>query len=269
MHRAELEDLLKRYRRFWRRRYTHELYALRWQHPGAVWAIDHAKPPQPIDGRYSYLIAVRDLASGRQLLWLPQSQATSQQTIVALSSLFALHGAPLVLKMDNGPAFYAGDLLDFLTRHLVIPLFSPPHTPRYNGAIEAGIGSLKTRTEVQATHHGHPAHWTWDDAAAAQDQANATARPHGATEPTPDEAWQQRQTISQEQRSRFCATLDRLRHEVRTEERCPMEAPLPHSVQCVIDRSAIRRALVEHGYLYFRRRRIPLPFPKKIVARHP
>jgi transposase InsO family protein len=269
MHRAELEDLLRRYRRFWRRRYTHQLYALRWQQPGTVWAVDHAEPPQPIDGTYAYLLAVRDLASGRQLLWLPQTQSTSQQTIAALSSLFALHGAPLVLKMDNGSAFCAEDLVDFLHRALVIPLFSPPRTPRYNGAIEAGIGSLKTRTEVHATHHGHPAHWTWEDTAAAQDQANATARPHGATGPTPDQAWQQRTLISQEQRCRFLETVQQRRHEARTEQGWPMEGALPQRARRVIDRAAIRRALVEHGYLYFRRRSIPLPFTKRIVASYP
>ena len=42
-------------------------------------------------------------------------------------------------------------------------LFSPPGVPRYNGAIEAGIGSLKARAEQHATRHGHRGAWTWDD----------------------------------------------------------------------------------------------------------
>jgi hypothetical protein len=33
-----------------------------------VWAIDFAEPPQPIDGSYTRLLAVRDLGSGYQLL---------------------------------------------------------------------------------------------------------------------------------------------------------------------------------------------------------
>jgi hypothetical protein len=66
-------------------------------------------------------------------------------------------------------------------------LFSPPHTPRYNGSIEAGIGSLKTRTERHATRASHPGYWTCDDVAAAESEANATARPQGETGPMPNE----------------------------------------------------------------------------------
>jgi hypothetical protein len=35
-----------------------------WHLPGRVWAIDHAKPPTPVDGIYPAMFAVRDLASG-------------------------------------------------------------------------------------------------------------------------------------------------------------------------------------------------------------
>ena len=55
-------------------------------------------------------------------------------------------------------------------------------------AIEAGIGSLKTRTEEHATWQGHAAEWTCDDVEAARAEANATARPRGPSKPTPDEA---------------------------------------------------------------------------------
>jgi hypothetical protein len=58
----------------------------------------------------------------------------------------------------------------------------------YNGAIEAGIGSLKTRTERQALWAGRPGPWTWQDVEAARQEANATARPHGAYGPTPEQS---------------------------------------------------------------------------------
>ena len=38
--RAELADLLKRYRRVWQRRHGQVLHVLHWQRPGAVWAAD-------------------------------------------------------------------------------------------------------------------------------------------------------------------------------------------------------------------------------------
>ena len=47
-------------------------------HGGTVWAVDFAQAPQPIDGVYPYLLAVRDLASSKQLLWLPVEHADSE-----------------------------------------------------------------------------------------------------------------------------------------------------------------------------------------------
>lgn len=48
--RAELEDLLKRYRRVWRWRHRQPLHVLHWTTPGTVWAIDFAEAPNIIDG---------------------------------------------------------------------------------------------------------------------------------------------------------------------------------------------------------------------------
>ena len=73
--------------------------------------------------------------------------STAPPCAAALLSLFALHGAPLVLKTANGSPFGDSAARRYLHGCGVIPLFSPPHTPRYNGSVEAGIGSLKTRTE--------------------------------------------------------------------------------------------------------------------------
>jgi transposase InsO family protein len=222
--------------------------------------------PCLIDGLGAYLCAVRDLGSGQQLLWLPVPAATAEVAVAALRGLFVGHGAPLVLKTDNGSAFGAQATLDLLAEHDVIPLFSPPCTPRYNGAIEAGIGSLKTRTETHATRHGRPAAWTTDDLALAQAEANATARPHGPTGPTPDQAWTGRRPLTPTERQSFQTTVARRRTEARTEQQMPPDGPLPTASARTLDRRAIRRALVEHGYLLFRRRRITPPFRKQKVA---
>lgn len=266
MPRAELADLVRRYRRVWRRRHQQLLHTLRWTAPGAVWAMDFAEAPNPIDGIHPYLFAVRDLASGQQLLWLPAPAPNADVAVVALRSLFACHGAPLVLKTDNGSAFCAGATLDLLHEKEVLPLFSPPHTPRYNGAIEAGIGSLKTRTETHATRNGHPAHWSADDVAHAQAEANATARPQGPHEPTPDERWTTRKPLTHEQRTCFLDVARRHRTEARLEEDLPTDGPIPTLVQRTLDRRAIRLALVELGFLLFRRRRVTLPFTSKKTA---
>jgi transposase InsO family protein len=265
MRRAELEDLLRRYRRVLRQRYHQAMHLLSWQVPGRVWAIDFTEAPADIDGFFPHGLAVRDLASGNQLLWLPVRAADGYQTRLALASLVAGHGAPLILKSDNGSPFDAEATLALLHDAGVIPLFSPPYYPEYNGAIEAGIGSLTTRTEYQAARHDRPGHWTCDDLAAAQVEANATARPKGPTGPTPDQSWAARPTITADERVCFQDTVNRHRHEVRVQQGKPVYGPLGHQEERAMDRLAIQRALVEHGYLLFSRRRIPLPFRRRKV----
>ena len=260
MPRVELEDLVKRYRRVWQHRNQHVQYCLHWNRPGAVWAMDFAQAPQLIDGIYPYLFAVRDLASHQQLLWLPTLDMTAETTIEAMWMLFVLHGAPLVLKADNGSAFIADATKDFLSPFDVKMLFSPPHTPEYNGSIEAGIGSLKTRTERYATRAGHPGYWTSDDVAGAQTEANATARPQGMNGPTPNELWPMRRPITAEARHLFHKTVQQERGKLGEKE------DLTDKEERRMQREAIRRALVEHGILLFSRRRIPLPITKQKTA---
>jgi transposase InsO family protein len=168
MPRAELADLLRRCGHVWVRRHARWLHVLHWQYPGTVWAIDYARPPLPLEEGYTDLLAVRDLASGVQLLWLPVPEATATTTTTAaLLSLFMLYGAPLVLKLDNGSPFVAGATRELLAQWRVIPLYSPPGRPQYNRAIEAGIGALKVRTHYQAVRQGRPGAWTLEDAETA------------------------------------------------------------------------------------------------------
>src|SRR5262249_52677908 len=134
--RAELDDLLKGYRRRWRAANPRLLHRLHWQRAGAVWAIDFAEAPSLIDGSYAYVLAGRDLASGQTLLWHPVAAPTAEVVVSELRLLFTLHGAPLVLKSDNGSAFIAEAVQRELRCWGVGQLFSPPRRPEYNGAIE-------------------------------------------------------------------------------------------------------------------------------------
>jgi transposase InsO family protein len=265
MPRNELADLLARYRRVWRRRHQDTLYTLHWTRPGAVWAIDFSEAPTAIDGLYPYLLAVRDLASGQQLLWLPVQHQTAAEAAQALTGLFVLHGAPLILKSDNGSAFIAGAFQALIHQSEVIPLFSPPYWPRYNGAVEAGIGSLKERTERWASRAGHPSEWNWDDVAGARLEANATARPRGPDQPSPDERWHTRRLLTADERDVFRINVQRHREllwqdvvgEPGSQEAAAME------------RKAIQRALAEGGLLLFRRKRITSPIPRPETANIP
>jgi transposase InsO family protein len=265
--RAELDDLLRRYRCVWRRRHQGVLHVLEWTVPGSVWAVDFAEAPAAIGGAYPHLLAVRDLASGRQLLWLPTPAETAAEVVNALASLFVLYGPPLVLKSDNGSAFIAEATQALLAGAAVIPLFSPAYTPQYNGSVEAGIGSLKTRTERHAARNGHPGDWTGDDAAAAQAEANALAHPHGERGPTPDAAWSSRHRLTAADRALFQAAVTRLRDEESARAGLATEGSPNSTAERRAARVAIRRALVERGYLLFSRRRIPLPIPRRKAAR--
>jgi transposase InsO family protein len=259
MPRREVADLLRRYRRAWRRRHRLLGRVLHWTRPGSVWAIDFAEPPAPLEGRYARVLAVRDLASGFQLAWLPVPDEAAATTVAALESLFREHGAPLVLKSDNGSAFLAGEAAAVLAGRGVAHLFSPPRLPSYNGSCEAGIGSMKARTHHRAASGGRPGEWTCDDAEVARQEANQTARPWGVNGPTPEEAWQGRVPITAAEREAFAETARRLEGEARQEQGHPPAGPLGPAAQAAVNRAALRRALVAHGLLRFTSRHRPAP----------
>jgi hypothetical protein len=187
--------------------------------------MDYAEPPLPPEEGFTDLLAVRDLAGGLQLLWLPVAEATAATTVAALLWFFSVYGAPLVLKMDNGAPFVAAATRALLAQWQVVPLFSPPRLPPYNGAMEAGIGSLKARTHYQAVGQGHPGAWTLADTEAARQQANTLARPWGAHQPTPAERWADRGVLTAGERSAFAATVARLEAEERASSAGTAAAP--------------------------------------------
>jgi transposase InsO family protein len=266
MARSELMELLHCYRQCWQLQHRQVQHRLRWLRPGTVWAMDFAEAPCLIDERFGYLLAVRDLASGRQLLWRPVRTTSAEVVIRELTPLFMSHGAPWVMKTDNGSAFIADTLARFLGRWQVLRLFSPPRTPTYNGSIEASIGSLKTRCERQAAQRGHPGRWTGAIVEAARQEANATARPrrlHGAT---PDDVWCRRGPLTGQQRDEFQVTVCRMQADVRAEKCLPLVGGLSRIDQAAVDRTAIRRALVAHDLLVFRRKSIPAQIQRPKVT---
>jgi hypothetical protein len=137
--RREVQNLHARFRWHCRLDAQRLLHVLHWHHPGAVWAMDHAEPPHPIDGRWPYLLAVRDLATGYQFAWLPVLDQSAQSTVDALQWLFLEHRPLLVLKCDNGSGFIAHQTRRFLDRWKIWPLYSPPYTPEYLCPCQLGI----------------------------------------------------------------------------------------------------------------------------------
>jgi transposase InsO family protein len=257
--RREAENLRHRFRRLWKLDHKELLKILHWQRPRAVWAMDHAEPPHAIDGRWPYILAVRDLASGCQLAWLPVADETAETTIDALQWLFLEHGAPLVLKSDNGSGFIAAAMRSFLDRWQVLPLFSPPRTPEYNGAIEAGNGAMKTHTHEQAARQGRAGRWTADDLEAARGMANELYYCDGPWGPTRQERFGAAPKVTLEDRAAFGRTVASRQTAEREKLGYPSNTELGHAAQAQIDREAIGCALVEHGYLTITGRSITPP----------
>jgi transposase InsO family protein len=263
--RAELADLRARYRRLYRGRQAQRV--LHWQRPGSVWAIDYSEAPCAIEGCYHDLLAVRDLPSGYALWWQAVEEATAATTVAALQALFARWGRPLLLKADNGGHFRAEAVAELLEAEGVTVLHSPAYTPRYNGAIEAGIGALKTRAHEEAARHGRAVAWTCADVEAAREEANLFSRPRGEEAPTPAESWQERVAISEEERRKF---TEAVKAEVASRERGGYDAregDEQHDTdRAKRQREAISAALVAQGYLSYTRRRIPLPILRRKVT---
>ena len=208
--RRELIELQVAYRGDYRDTHRLSQERLSWSRPGRVWAVDHSEAPRPIDGVYPAILAVRDLASGCQLAWLPVPDMEAASTALVLATLFAEHGAPLLIKSDNGSAFRSELGQDLLADHGVIWLPSPVRTPRYNGSCEAGIGSMKVRTLFLAVRETCVGTWGSDHLETARRQANVFTRPEGHLGPTPDDLWSDRTPISEMERTEFRAAV--LRH---------------------------------------------------------
>ena len=261
--RAELVDLQRRMRRLWMRRNTKVVHVLRWTRPGSVWAFDHAVPPVPIDGVYGRLLLGRDLAAQNQIEARPVADERAETVKKALEAGIRSHGAPLVVKNDNGSAYRAETVKTFLREHNVLQLFSPPATPSYNGSCEAGVGSIKTRAHHEAARRNRPGQWTCDDVEAARLQANETGRPWGWTGPTPNEVFEKRVSITENERRMFLTSHEAYATSERQQCGYDPHDELDHYQQAHVDRPAIVRALVEHGYLEFRRRRVTPPFVRR------
>jgi hypothetical protein len=204
--RSALRSMLHRFRDVRLHFEDKRSYTLQWTRPGAVWAIDHKdRKAAPIDGRYPFALAGRDLGANWQFDWLPVESKAALITDDVLEARFREFGPPLVLKTDGG--FAADSTRELLKRRDVFLLLSPPALPRYNGSIEAGICSMTARTDHHAARSARPGEWSCEDLEAARLEANETSRPRGSKGPTPDEVWRDREPITAEEREAFKRTV--------------------------------------------------------------
>ena len=249
MPRRELDDLARRYRQVHFDGKRVLVHALSWRHAGAVWAMDYTAPPNVIEDGYRTILAVRDLASGKLLLALPAAEDTARTTVDALRALFAEHGAPLVIKSDNGRHFVNAEVEALLATHGVVHLRSPYYTPSYNGSCEAGIGSFRIRAHVEAARHDRPGKWTLEDVETARLRGNELGLPNGRARGTPDRAWAARVPLTAEAREQLAALICQNRLEEIQARGYQVGAPLGEEIDLSLGRAAIGRALCQLGFL--------------------
>jgi transposase InsO family protein len=251
--RAALHNLRDR----WDHEHEIEPAHLVWSTPGSVWTADFTETPVPVDGIFDHVLLVRDLASHFILLAAPCAEQSAEVVMLHCRQLFRRHGAPLVLKTDNGSAFIATETRAHCREHGVLNLLSPPLTPQYNGCIEASAGQFKTRVATLARLHACDT-WTSDILEAARHSANALAGIKTLSAPSSAEQWRDRKPIETERRAVLAALVEDKTTKITQSiqrERAQKGLPIELRAACraTVARTATRQALVELGYLLIRR----------------
>ena len=254
--RAELADICHEYRDAWAAAHPRIRCELDWLRSGSVWAMDFCHPPHLVDGCYPAILNVLDLASHQQLLWLAVDHEDAETVLAALGALFDEHGAPLVMKCDNGPAFRSHIVKRMLSAQEVFPLYSPPYCPWYNGACERANRTLKEFTEHVAEQAGRAGYWRSDDLLAARLTANRYRRPWGETGMTPEESWANRRALTLDERQNLWQHLKCGIAAQGALRQVDLTAPLSHYQQAEIERDAAQPVLESLGLLHVTRRLI-------------
>lgn len=257
--RRETRRLLGAYRQQYRRQHARIEYRLIWHRWGAVWAVDFTRAPCVVAGVSRYVIAVRDVAGKEALAARPVRSESAHEALSVLSDLFERHGAPLVLKMDNGSAFIAEVLRAFLEAHGVAPLYSPQQTPEYNGCCEAGNTWLKLDAQWSAIRHDRAGAWAVEDLQYALARSLARADLRERSRPL------DRRPISAEERARFQRELARMREAWARRLDLPRYDTLSRLDKATLDRKAVPAALEKLEYLTVTRRRVTPPIRRKIA----
>lgn len=250
VRRADLQDVHRRFRRVEQRRRRRRQCRLDWRCPGTVWAADFKERREPLEGRFGWILSIKDLASRCQLAWLPLTEATAAAVQAVYQQLFDEHGPPLVLKSDNGGQFRDAGTKALLAAHEVTPLYNPTRRPSYNGGVERANGQLAGYQEALAQSRGRPGLPTCQDAESALRLANDLARPDGLRGPTAGEIWAARSPVSPAARAAFVATVEQRRVAVRASWNFTRDELLTHYSQAAVDRRAVRDALVSHDLLH-------------------
>ncbi len=248
-----LARMRRRFRRVYQRRGRIGALSLLWIRPRTVWGIDGLDPPADIGGDCTKALIVRDLASGRVLANQAVSAEDTASAVALLGRLFAELGPPLVLKADNGSGFSNDEVRALCARWRVVILYSPPHSPWYQGHIETGMSAVRDAVDEIVARAGRIGRWTQADLDLARIELNQNPKVAHAGK-SPAQAWRQSPAISTEERECFYA-----RYSAKSSG---------NAVDPALERSVIQTVLVESGLLEITTRSIPRRKPKQGLVRH-
>jgi transposase InsO family protein len=147
---------VRRLRRVHRCRLRRRWRTLHWRVPGTVWAIDGTWFDQPVLPLGRRALIVVELESRQTLCVESVSGERATAVVACLERLIAMHGAPLVLKADNGSAFVSERVAELCARHGITLMHSPIRRPRWNGTCEVSGRWAKHRAHAAAGLRGSP-----------------------------------------------------------------------------------------------------------------
>ncbi len=196
-----------------------------WHVPGAVWAIDGTWLDQVVAGSGRRALIVVELHHRKVLALQSVSGERASAVIALLRRLVQQHGAPLVLKADNGSAFIAACVSLFCRRHGITLMHSPVRQPRWNGTCEVSGRWAKGRAQAAAARRGSVTLYQQDlDAAVTLDG------------PLP--------AIADELRVHFQRACDEQLADLMRERGLARSAPLDDHLRRSLGRVAVQRALL-------------------------
>lgn len=189
----------------------------------------------PVRGEGRRLLVVADLGARATIACCPISQECAAETTACLEALIAAHGAPLALKVDNGPGFIAAPFQALCDRHEIVLVYSPVRRPQFNGAIEARVRWTKEAIYASAAVHGRRGYVLGTDLEVAIQGLGRTAPVHA------------------ERRIEFRLAFARALRLLRNEPGLVRSGTSRHAQRASLRRVAAQRALEECHILTIRR----------------
>ena len=116
-----------------------------WVYPSAPWERVHVDFASH-QGR-SYLVLVDAFSKWPEIEEMHGT--TANQTIEALTKIFATHGFPVTLVSDNGPPFKSAEFEHFLRSRGIFHRATPPYHPASNGQAESMVRTFKSFLKKQ------------------------------------------------------------------------------------------------------------------------